>query len=314
MPTRSVRSLPAEVIKAYHYKNCPTPVIGVTGGKGGVGKTTVAVNIAGALAALGHKVALVDADVDAPNAALLLGLALTNPREVSATMPLVDEDTCTSCGACVQACRLNALFLPKGKAPLLLGACNGCEACLLVCEPRALQRGQRSVGKTYKARVGKLTLYTGELLPSQEESALVVDRLKDRVFQEGADFDIMVVDTSPGAHCNVIKALQGSDLVITVTEPTPLAAHDFELILQLLDLFALKRSAFLNRADLPCPHQEVEKIADDHNTPFVAQLASDILLKQSYVAGIPLVTMFPEAASARTFGRLAHDIAREYLS
>jgi Mrp family chromosome partitioning ATPase len=78
MPTSLAETLRPEIITAYHEKPFQAPVIGVTGGKGGVGKTTVAVNVACALADMGHKVALVDADVDAPNAAILLGVALKN--------------------------------------------------------------------------------------------------------------------------------------------------------------------------------------------------------------------------------------------
>ncbi|BCU06451.1 Mrp/NBP35 family ATP-binding protein [Allochromatium tepidum] len=50
-------------------------VIGVHSGKGGVGKSTVAVNLALALAARGLQVGLLDADVHGPSAPTLLGLS-----------------------------------------------------------------------------------------------------------------------------------------------------------------------------------------------------------------------------------------------
>src|ERR1035441_6187343 len=52
-------------------------LIAVGSGKGGVGKTTVAVNLAVGLAALGHKVGLMDADVYGPNVPLMMGINRT---------------------------------------------------------------------------------------------------------------------------------------------------------------------------------------------------------------------------------------------
>jgi len=57
--------------------SAPVKVIAVTGGKGGVGKTTVAVNLGVALAQRGREVLLVDADLGLANVDVMLGL---NPR------------------------------------------------------------------------------------------------------------------------------------------------------------------------------------------------------------------------------------------
>jgi ATP-binding protein involved in chromosome partitioning len=49
-------------------------VIAVGAGKGGVGKTTVAVNVAVALAQLGSRVGIIDGDIYGPNVPIMLGL------------------------------------------------------------------------------------------------------------------------------------------------------------------------------------------------------------------------------------------------
>lgn len=50
-------------------------IIAVGSGKGGVGKTTVCANLALGLAALGHRVGLMDADVYGPNVPLMMGIS-----------------------------------------------------------------------------------------------------------------------------------------------------------------------------------------------------------------------------------------------
>jgi ATP-binding protein involved in chromosome partitioning len=67
-----------------HSHAMPSPValpgvskiVAVGSGKGGVGKTTVAVNLAIALSKLGKRVGLMDADVYGPNVPLMMGSSI----------------------------------------------------------------------------------------------------------------------------------------------------------------------------------------------------------------------------------------------
>lgn len=73
----------------FHYTSCvPTKVVAVANQKGGVGKTTTAVNLAACVAALGKRVLLFDLD---PQANATSGLGLEKTEGASAYRPLMGE-------------------------------------------------------------------------------------------------------------------------------------------------------------------------------------------------------------------------------
>ena len=73
--------------------------LAVLSGKGGTGKTTVAVNLASSLAEKGEKVLFLDTDVEEPNAGLYLKPVLEESLPVTIPFPEIDQENCDYCGA-----------------------------------------------------------------------------------------------------------------------------------------------------------------------------------------------------------------------
>ncbi len=79
-------------------------VIAVASGKGGVGKSTVAVNLAISLKRIGYKVALADADIYGPSIAYLMNLSGKPESEKNLMIPLNSYGIdCISVGSLVEA-------------------------------------------------------------------------------------------------------------------------------------------------------------------------------------------------------------------
>ena len=104
--------------------------IAVASVKGGVGKTTVATNLAAMLAQAGRRVTYMDADVEAPNGHLFLAPVLGGEHPVELPVPRIDAERCVACGRCAAICEYGALIAlgrtdPAGRCPSRHGLCRG---------------------------------------------------------------------------------------------------------------------------------------------------------------------------------------------
>jgi len=254
-------------------------IIAVTGGKGGVGKSVVAANLAVALLNKGYRVLLVDADVDNPNDHLFLDVKLRRVMPIRIFTPEVDMDKCIRCGRCNEVCPEKVIVIKGDEPPLIFDeACSGCKACVYACPQNAIYDRGRDLGYIHTAVKGNLRILVGELKPTEAKSPLAVNRLM-RIVRENAEkegYDFIVIDTSPGVHSAVVQALRLANIAIAITEPTPLGLSTIKLTIDLLNTLKLKWIAFINKSTVSPEHrEEVIKICRDANALAVFELPYD---------------------------------------
>ena len=196
--------------------------IAVSGGKGGVGKSTVAVLMVNEFVRQGKRVILCDCDVECPNDYLLLGQKLKKPvQKVFAEFPELNKSKCKKCGLCAKTCRSNAIFQVPGQYPVFLkDLCSGCGACWTVCPHKAIEPKKEEIGQVYlnkipnskfqipglKSQSLKFWLITGMAKAGLEETGPVVTKLKKFAlkFAEDNEVDVVLFDTAAGIHCPVV--------------------------------------------------------------------------------------------------------------
>ena len=73
-------------------------------------------------------------------------------------------------------------------------------------------------------------------------------------------------------------------MAFIVTEPTPLGAHDAELILQLLQIMSITSEIVLNKADVG-EKGTIQKIADEYKVPISHEIPYSDRLIRAYASG-----------------------------
>lgn len=265
-----------------------TKIIAITGGKGGTGKSTVATSLAYELSKK-NKVLLVDADVDCPNDHLLLSIERNYIKTVKQRIPDFDMERCTRCGKCGKVCRTNAIVSIKGNTPIFLQQqCNGCGSCMITCPSGVISWKFKEIGSIYSGKIDDLDFLSGELKTNQPISEFIVNHLNEEIKKIKQKYDFIIIDTAAGTHCPVIAALENADDIIAVTEPTPLGAHDLEIILQLLVIINKKVKIILNRSDIG-DKKLIAALADKYDTKVIFEIPFSKEIIDSYSEGKPIM-------------------------
>jgi MinD superfamily P-loop ATPase len=219
--------------------------IAVASGKGGTGKTTIATSLAVVLVEKKIHTTYLDCDVEEPNGHIFLKPEINGNYNVDVPIPEVDPNKCTFCGECSKICRYNAIAVLSDKVMIFPSLCHSCGGCFFICPERAISELPRTIGTINTGNGHNVTFLDGRLNVGEALAPPMTRHLK----KIAPDSDVTVIDAPPGTSCPVIEAINDSDYVILVTEPTPFGLNDLKLAVAMLRELKLPFGVVINRSD-----------------------------------------------------------------
>jgi MinD superfamily P-loop ATPase len=275
----------------------------VISGKGGTGKTI----IAGSLAALARNKVMADCDVDAANLHLLLHPEIQETHPFSAgTKARLNLENCTRCGECVKVCRFSAIKDTEGEIVIDPLSCEGCAVCSYVCPVEAIRMEKNTCGEWFVSKTQYGPFVHARLGVGEENSGKLVSevRKKAKEIAEQMSLDFVVIDGPPGIGCPVISSLSGTDLALTVTEPSPSGIQDMERVVAVAHHFKVRAACCINKYDLNLENSaRIESWCRKNSITVIGKVPFDKEVTQSMVQGIPL-TEYSQSPAAEEIRNL----------
>jgi MinD superfamily P-loop ATPase len=266
--------------------------IAVASGKGGTGKTTLAVNMAAMLHASGKNAVLVDCDVEEPNAHLYLPVHWSKVENHIVPVPRINTAACLGegCAKCIDLCRFKALIWMVDAVLPFPELCHSCGLCMEACPVNCIDEDTRVTGVVRHGEIASgnlagLEICSGEIRVGEAMAPPLIRAVKEAAKEHA----IQIWDCPPGTSCPVITSVHGADAVILVTEPTPFGLHDLTLAVALLRRMGIRFGVVVNKFGLG--DDRVERYLDQERISLLGRVPHTMEAAQTCAAGSLLMEL-----------------------
>lgn len=260
-------------------------IISIASGKGGAGKTTIAVNLA---ASIKNNVQLLDCDVEEPNSHIFLRPEFKNEEHIFVPVPKVDMEKCNLCGECEEICQFKAIVKIVDMVMTFPELCHSCGGCMAACPEGAITEAKREIGVIKTGAKNGIRFIHGELRIGEAMAPPLIRQVRSYIQTDMVN----IIDAPPGTSCPVIAAMQKTDFVLLVTEPTPFGLNDLNLAVQAVKILGVPCGLVINRSDIG--DEKVKTFAREENVPVLMEIPFDRKIAEIYSRGGMWVEEIPE--------------------
>lgn len=274
----------------------------IASGKGGVGKSTVTSSLSVLLS--DKKLAIVDADAEAPNLHLIFNInKWENEMEYKEkSIAVINYSICTQCMLCQSVCTYEAIDSVNNYPKIKEFICEGCGACKVICPTGAITIKKNNLSGWI--RIGQTPygpLISSELDVGQPNSGKLVTEEKNiaRNMLKDGNIKNIIVDSAAGIGCQVIASMSGATHAILVVEPTKSSLSDMERAYYLAEHFRIKSYIVINKYDLNRNFDGIERFAKENGLEIIGHIPYDKNVALSMVKRKPLVEIYPSTPASK---------------
>ncbi|WP_405274659.1 Mrp/NBP35 family ATP-binding protein [Methanobrevibacter sp.] len=281
----------------------------VMSGKGGVGKSTVAANIAETLQGLGFKTGILDADIHGPNIPKMLGLELYG--EAFHNYQFEQFKQITEAGLASQDFKDDdekLAFIEKKKQEYS-------HSMFPVVAPSGL--------KVMSMAFLLDSIDTPIIWRGPQKTGAIKQLISDSHWGE---LDYLIIDNPPGTGdepLTVLQTIPDADAVIMVTTPNVVSQEDVLKCVKMVEQMGIKKIGLIeNMAYYICPHCD-EKLhifgegngkafADEMEITYLGDLPIEERVSDSPNQDGVIATISPDDVVSKRFVEIVEDIQKEF--